>query len=114
MPDRFHTDTVSGATSQTAPDATTSATPAFERGSDSVSGQSVADASHSRQSDGKDESLVDGSSASVDEVQDLIDAVAGATWSTRNRIMEERFHSALEKGTAKVPTFKPPGESIES
>lgn len=53
-----------------------------------------------------------GSSVSKDAVQDLIDAVAGATWNTRNRIMEERFLAALDKGEAKVPAFKPPGEAL--
>ncbi|WP_139653564.1 hypothetical protein [Raoultibacter phocaeensis] len=93
-------------------DASSGATPAFERGSGSVSGRPTVDGSKGCQPDEKGKGLVDGSNASDDDVQDLIDAVAGATWSTRNRIMEERFHAALEKGSAKVPAFKPPGEAI--
>lgn len=120
-------------------DAASGATPAFERrsrlrragGADGVldgadTGSSaggappdaVADAaggpSCDEESDGgRSVSLVDGSNATEDEVQDLIDAVAGATWNTRNRIMEERFLADLDRaGGAKVPAFKPPGEAI--
>lgn len=53
-----------------------------------------------------------GSSVTPEEIADLVDAVAGATWNTRNRIMEERFKDKLEQGNAHVPSFKPPGESI--
>ena len=84
------------------PDATTGATPAFERGSAS-----------SARIPQPDESLAAGPNASDDEVRDLIDAIAGATWNTRNRIMEERFHASLDSGGAqKVPAFKPPGEAL--
>lgn len=120
-------------------DAASGATPAFERGSrlrwaggaDGVldgadAGSSAGDAppdaaadaaggpSRDKESDGgRSVSLVDGSNATEDEVQDLIDAVAGATWNTRNRIMEERFLADLDRaGGAKVPAFKPPGEAI--
>ena len=117
-------------------DAASGATPAFERGSrlrraggadgvldgadagSSAGGappDAVADAaggpSRDEESDGG--RSVDGSNATEDEVQDLIDAVAGATWNTRNRIMEERFLADLDRaGGAKVPAFKPPGEAI--
>ena len=115
-------------------DAASGATPAFERGSrlrraggadgvldgadtGSSAGGAPPDAggpSCDEESDGgRSVSLVDGSNATEDEVQDLIDAVAGATWNTRNRIMEERFLADLDRaGGAKVPAFKPPGEAI--
>ncbi|MEG0375263.1 MAG: hypothetical protein RR547_04265 [Raoultibacter sp.] len=52
------------------------------------------------------------SNATPEEIAELVDAVAGATWNTRNQIMEQRFKDTLERGDAHVPTFKPPGESL--
>lgn len=52
--------------------------------------------------------------ASDEEVADLIDAISGATWATRNRIMEERFLTRLGKSEDGCPAFKPPGQPIDS
>lgn len=43
------------------------------------------------------------------EVQDLVDAVSGATWQTRNQILEQRFLHQLDSEEADVPSFRPPG-----
>ena len=42
-----------------------------------------------------------------DEVQEVIDAVTGATWGTRNRIMEDMFHKRLDQDASSVPLFAP-------
>lgn len=52
-----------------------------------------------------------GSSFDAD-VQEVIDAVTGATWGTRNRIMEDMFHKRLDQDASSVPTFAPPGEVL--
>lgn len=52
-----------------------------------------------------------GSSFDAD-VQEVIDAVTGATWGTRNRIMEDVFHKRLDQDASSVPTFAPPGEAL--
>lgn len=44
-----------------------------------------------------------------DIVQETIDAVTGATWTTRNMIMEELFHQDLEAHAADMPAYRPPG-----
>lgn len=120
MPKRDSVDTESGATasvgSECGIDAASGATFASERGSRLPSGGRSRDAEVDNlqdSSDGKPSAgLAGGSNATEDEVQDLIDAVAGATWNTRNRIMEERFLAALDQGKSKVPAYKPPGETL--
>lgn len=52
-----------------------------------------------------------GSSFDAD-VQEVIDAVTGATWGTRNRIMEDVSHKRLDQDASSVPTFAPPGEAL--
>lgn len=52
-----------------------------------------------------------GSSFDAD-VQEVIDAATGATWGTRNRIMEDMFHKRLDQDASSVPTFAPPGEAL--
>lgn len=52
-----------------------------------------------------------GSSFDAD-VQEVVDAVTGATWGTRNRIMEDVFHKRLDQDASSVPTFAPPGEAL--
>lgn len=44
-----------------------------------------------------------------DLVQETVDAVTGATWTTRNMIMEDLFHQDLEEHAAEMPTYRPPG-----
>lgn len=101
MPEDHPLDATAGATINAIP----SETPALERGF----------AAAEAEVEDHEASLVQGSNASEDEVQELIDAVAGATWNTRNRIMEERFLASLDHGGAKkVPAFKPPGEALGS
>ena len=56
--------------------------------------------------------LLHGSNVTPDEVSDLVDAVTGATWNTLNRIMAQRFHDSLAQGIAKVPAYRPPGETL--
>ncbi|BDE95816.1 hypothetical protein [Raoultibacter timonensis] len=129
MPDRLHTDTASGATpadsrnpargaasagSAGSAAVEAPAAPSFERGPQGALGPRGNEADAEMGLERSKESLVNGSNASEDEVQDLIDAVAGATWNTRNRIMEERFLAALDKGESRVPAFKPPGSSLGS
>lgn len=46
-------------------------------------------------------------------VQDVVDAVTGATWNTRNRIMEDLFQADLAAGSADLPAFSPPGTPLE-
>ena len=48
-------------------------------------------------------------SPSPDEIDEVIDAVTGATWGERNRIMETRFAARLNDNPAAVPAFSPPG-----
>ena len=49
---------------------------------------------------------------SADEVQKTIDAVSGATWGTRNRIMAGLFQRDLRMRADDMPAFAPPGEDI--
>ena len=51
--------------------------------------------------------------ASARTVQDVVDAVTGATWSTRNRIMEGLFKEDLAAGAAGLPVFSPPGSPVD-
>ena len=46
------------------------------------------------------------------EVQKTIDAVTGATWGTRNRIMAGLFQRDLRKHGDDMPAFAPPGEDV--
>lgn len=45
-------------------------------------------------------------------IQEVVDAVTGATWSTRNRIMEDLFREDLNAGASNLPTFAPPGTPV--
>lgn len=45
-------------------------------------------------------------------IQEVVDAVTGATWSTRNRIMEDLFREDLNVGASNLPTFAPPGTPV--
>lgn len=47
-------------------------------------------------------------------IQEVIDAVSGATWNTRNRIMEDLFKEELAASDGDMPTFAPPGSSLEN
>lgn len=47
-----------------------------------------------------------------DEVKKTIDAVTGATWGTRNRIMAGLFQRDMRKHPGDMPAFAPPGEDI--
>ena len=47
-----------------------------------------------------------------DEIDEVIDAVTGATWGERNRIMENRFAERLSENTDAVPAFSPPGTPL--
>ena len=49
---------------------------------------------------------------SADEVQKTIDAVSGATWDTRNRIMVGLFQRDLRTRADDMPTFPPQGKNI--
>lgn len=43
-------------------------------------------------------------------VQETIDAVTGATWGTRNTIMEGLFQKDLAEHGDQMPSYRPPGE----
>ena len=47
-------------------------------------------------------------------IQEVIDAVSGATWNTRNRIMEDLFKEELAASDGDMPTFAPPCSSLEN
>lgn len=49
---------------------------------------------------------------STEEVQKTVDAVSGATWGTRNRIMAELFQRDLRTRGDDMPAVAPPGEDI--
>ncbi len=49
------------------------------------------------------------SQVSQDEIAELVDAVTGATWNTRNAIMAERFRTQLASGAEGLPAFRPAG-----
>lgn len=44
-----------------------------------------------------------------DTVQETVDAVTGATWTTRNMIMEDLFYQDLEAHADQMPSYRPPG-----
>lgn len=46
-------------------------------------------------------------------VQDVVDAVTGATWGTRNRIMEGLFKEDLRAGAQGLPVFSSPGSPVK-
>ena len=48
----------------------------------------------------------------LNEVQKTIDAVTGATWGTRNRIMAGLVQRDLRKHGNDMPAFAPPGEDV--
>ena len=60
-------------------------------------------------SDERDERL---GGVNADEVRKTIDAVTGATWGTRNRIMAGLFQRDLRTRGNDMPAFAPPGEDI--
>ncbi|MCQ4846417.1 hypothetical protein NE582_04190 [Gordonibacter pamelaeae] len=47
------------------------------------------------------------------DVQRVVDAVTGATWGERNRIMEGLFEERRAADPGAVPAFSPPGTPIE-
>ncbi|MBC2888949.1 hypothetical protein [Gordonibacter massiliensis (ex Traore et al. 2017)] len=47
-----------------------------------------------------------------DEISEVVDAVTGATWGERNRIMEARFAARLSEAPDDVPAFSPPGTPL--
>ncbi len=47
---------------------------------------------------------------SADEVAEVVDAVTGVTWNTRNMIMEDLFHKDLESHADMLPEYKAPGQ----
>lgn len=49
---------------------------------------------------------------SKQSIQKVVDAVTGATWGTRNRIMENLFQEDLQAGVAGLPPFSPPGSTM--
>lgn len=49
-----------------------------------------------------------------DEISEVVDAVTGATWGERNRIMEARFAARLSEVPDDVPAFSPPGSPLSS
>ena len=51
-------------------------------------------------------------SVDADEVRKTIDAMTGATWGTRNRIMAGLFQRDLRTRGDEMPAFAPPGEDI--
>lgn len=44
-----------------------------------------------------------------DTIQETVDAVSGATWGTRNRIMEGLFQQDLADHGDAMPAYRPPG-----
>ncbi len=48
--------------------------------------------------------------ASAEEVAEVVDAISGATWNTRNTIMEDLFHDDLAAHGDAMPAYRPPGE----
>ncbi|MEG0418882.1 MAG: hypothetical protein RSB04_07365 [Gordonibacter sp.] len=46
-------------------------------------------------------------------MQDVVDAVTGATWGTRNRIMEGLFKEDLRAGAQGLPVFSSPGSPVK-
>ena len=48
------------------------------------------------------------------DVQRVVDAVTGATWNARNRIMENLFQEDLAANAAVLPAFAPPGQDMEA
>ena len=48
------------------------------------------------------------------DVQRVVDAVTGATWNARNRIMESLFREDLAANAAGLPIFAPPGQDTET
>lgn len=47
--------------------------------------------------------------ATDEEVAEVVDAITGATWNTRNSIMEDIFMSDLSEHADEMPAYKPPG-----
>lgn len=56
--------------------------------------------------------VTSGDITSKRSIQKVVDAVTGATWGTRNRIMENLFQEDLQAGVAGLPSFSPPGSAI--
>lgn len=49
--------------------------------------------------------------ATDEEVTEVIDAITGATWNTRNSIMECLFFDSLEEHADEIPDYRPPGQA---
>ncbi|WP_251212293.1 hypothetical protein [Adlercreutzia murintestinalis] len=47
--------------------------------------------------------------ADADAVEHVVDAVTGATWNTRNRIMADLFQEQLSETPDLLPAYRPPG-----
>ena len=47
------------------------------------------------------------------DVQRVVDAVTGATWGERNRIMESLFEERRAADPGAVPAYRPPDTPIE-
>ena len=45
----------------------------------------------------------------ADRVAETVDAVTGATWTTRNTIMAQLFQADLAAHGDEMPAFRPPG-----
>ena len=57
-----------------------------------------------------DQCIHDASQSSAhDDIQSVVDAVSGATWNTRNKIMEGLFFEQLAEAPDDVPSYRPPG-----
>lgn len=50
-----------------------------------------------------------GSEGAADRVAEAVDAVTGATWTTRNAIMARLFQADLAARGDEMPAFRPPG-----
>lgn len=48
--------------------------------------------------------------ATDDEVAEVVDAITGATWNTRNTIMEDIFMADLAEHADAMPAYKPAGQ----
>ncbi len=58
------------------------------------------------------EGCVQSGAVGSNEVRKTIDAMTGATWGTRNRIMAGLFQRDLRTRGDDMPAFAPPGEDI--
>ena len=49
--------------------------------------------------------------ATDEEIAGVVDAITGATWNTRNSIMEGLFFDSLEEHAGEIPDYRPPGQA---